>query len=131
MASSMRHMCIQISPVPPGCSAWVLTNQQDNRSPVTPFSPLVYMTEECLSRALYCLEMAWHPSFNVASGANCRLDFQVWMYGSVDLKVWTSRVDQLTAPHPSPLSYMVLDLSYHSYPPSLSPSSSFLSLLSP
>lgn len=34
-------------------------------------------TEECLARALYCLEMAWHPSFDVASGSSCRLDYQV------------------------------------------------------
>ena len=38
--------------------------------------PLLF-TEECLSRALYCLEMAWHPSFDPASGTNCRLDFEV------------------------------------------------------
>ncbi|KAG1672378.1 hypothetical protein FOA52_010996 [Chlamydomonas sp. UWO 241] len=32
--------------------------------------------EDCLARALYCMEMAWHPSFDIAS-ANCRLDFEV------------------------------------------------------
>lgn len=32
--------------------------------------------EEMLSRSIYCLEMAWHPAFNVASG-NCRLDYEV------------------------------------------------------
>ncbi len=31
--------------------------------------------QECLARALYALEMAWHPSFNIASGT-CRLDYE-------------------------------------------------------
>ncbi|KAF5841607.1 transcriptional repressor TCF25-domain-containing protein [Dunaliella salina] len=32
--------------------------------------------EETLLRALYALEMAWHPAFDIRT-ANCRLDFQV------------------------------------------------------
>ena len=32
--------------------------------------------QEMLARALYALEMAWHPQFDVRT-ANCRLEFQV------------------------------------------------------
>ena len=46
-------------------------------SPTASLLPPLLLSEECLSRALYCLEMAWHPSFDPASGTNCRLDFEV------------------------------------------------------
>lgn len=32
--------------------------------------------EEVLSRALYALEMAWHPSFSIGTAA-CRLEYEV------------------------------------------------------
>ena len=42
------------------------------------FSHLPPCAEECLSRALYSLEMGWHPTFDITSGgAGCRLDFEV------------------------------------------------------
>lgn len=34
------------------------------------------MAEELLDRALYALEMSWHPSFNPAAAA-CRLDYEL------------------------------------------------------
>jgi len=33
-------------------------------------------TQETLLRALYALEMAWHPAFDIRT-ANCRMDFRL------------------------------------------------------
>lgn len=37
--------------------------------------PNCCLKQECLARALYCLEMGWHPSFNIAT-ANCRMSIE-------------------------------------------------------